>query len=125
MDEQTPDIATLARTYPDPTRGIGLLVLREFRHIQRARARGWKWPEVAASLGYPGHGRSVAQAFARVKKRVDAQTLEAPDPAVVGAEKRQGSGSGKSTARPAVDPESGFRTPATPQKEADDDHKWM
>jgi hypothetical protein len=81
MDEQKPpSIATLASTYPDASQGVGLLVLREFRNIQRARARGWKWPAVADSLGRPGQGRSVAQAFSRVKKRVEAKTLEPPDP---------------------------------------------
>ena len=134
MDEQkpeTPDIATLARTYPDPSRGIGLLVLREFRNIQRARARGWRWPEVAASLGYPGQGRSIATAFSRVKKRVEAKTLEPPDPAPKTAGKRPGS-SGKSQARPAgaareIDPDSGFRTPApsTVDDTNDNDPKWM
>ncbi len=136
MDEQkppeTPDIQTLARTYPDPSRGIGLLVLREFRHIQRARARGWKWPEVAASLGLPGLGRSVATAFGRVKRRVEAKTLEPPDPTPASATKRPGS-SGKSPARPSgaaageIDPDSGFRTPATPTGDDtnDNDPKWM
>ena len=133
MDEQkpeTPDIQTLARTYPDPSRGIGLLVLREFRHIQRARARGWQWPEVAASLGYPGQGRSVATAFGRVKRRVEAKTLEPPDPAPTTAGKRPASG--KSQTRPAgaageIDPDSGFRTPTQPAGDGanDDDPKWM
>lgn len=93
MDEQkppTPSIATLANTYPDSSQGVGLLVLREFRNIQRARARGWKWPAVADSLGRPGQGRSVATAFGRVKRRVEAKTLEPPDPTPEG--KRQGAG---------------------------------
>lgn len=77
MDE-TPDLTVLANSYPDPGRGMRALVLKEFEKIATARRRGWTWPEVAAGLGLAGRGRSVATAFARVKRRITAGDLEPP-----------------------------------------------
>ena len=77
MDE-TPDLTVLANSYPDPGRGMRALVLKEFEKIATARRRGWTWPEAAAGLGLAGRGRSVATAFARVKRRIAAGDLEPP-----------------------------------------------
>lgn len=100
-------------------------VLADFKVIQTLRSQKCPWHRIAASMGV--NHDSLRKLFLWTEKRVAAGTLEPPDPTPASATKRSGS-SGKSPARPAgatgeIDPDSGFRTPATPQKEeADDDH---
>lgn len=69
----------LLTEYPPATRGVGALVLREFTAIKEARLRGWGWAEIADALGKPRtEARGVANAFARVHRRIEAGELVAP-----------------------------------------------
>lgn len=75
------DLGDLVESYPDPTRGLRALVLREYNRILAARRRGWGWGEIAASMGKPGSGQALSTTFARVKRRVDSGDLQPPAPA--------------------------------------------
>lgn len=126
-EAKTRALAALANSYPPADRGLARLVLREYRAIETARHRGWRWVEIAAQLQV--QPTALAKAYSRTRRRVLAGDLD-PPPTTAG---KRPTASGKSPARPTagaagetIDPDSGFRTPATPQKEeADDDHKWM
>lgn len=123
-EAKTRALAALANSYPPADRGLARLVLREYRAIETARHRGWRWGEIATQLQV--QPAALAKAYSRTRRRVLAGDLD-PPPTTTG--KRPASG--KSPARPAgaagdVDPDSGFRTPSPPKKEEDgDDHKWM
>ena len=128
MDEPK-DLTALTQTYPDPSRGIRALVLREYEKIQAARRRSWTWPEIAAALGKTGQARSVSTAFSRVKKRVLAGDLEpAKSQPGKGATTRAQTKAPVVTGAGVVDPDTGFRTPAAQgQSEGDDADKgkWL
>ena len=69
----------LQKDYPPGTRGIGALVLREYNAIRESRLHGWRWTEIALELGkQETAARAVANAYARVKKRIDAGELVPP-----------------------------------------------
>ena len=82
----------LQREYPPGSRGVGALVLREYRAIQEARSHGWTWAEIALEMGQSSHGahRALANAFARITRRIDAGHL-VPPKAPVAARAPQGS----------------------------------
>jgi hypothetical protein len=130
MDEPK-DLTALTQTYPDPSRGIRALVLREYEKIQAARRRGWTWPEIAAALGKTGQARSVSTAFSRVKKRVLAGDLEPAksQPGKAATTRAQTKATAVTdTGASVVDPDTGFRTPAAQgQSEGDDagKGKWL
>lgn len=119
MEDQD-KLRALIAAGPDPTKGLQHLVLSRFMDITRARRSGLRnWKEIAAALDMPGREKALSAAYARVKKRVGEKALEAPAPAPAAA-------SARPKAAGVVDPVSGFRTPATPQKkEGADDHKWI
>lgn len=72
-------IDRLQREYPPGTRGIGALVLSEYTAIRDARSHMWTWGEIAIELGKPeGAARAVANAFARVNRRIEAGELVPP-----------------------------------------------
>ena len=69
----------LQKDYPPGTRGVGALVLREFVAIGESRSHGWTWAEISVELGKPETAaRAVANAFMRVKRRIDAGELVPP-----------------------------------------------
>ena len=70
-------IDELIRDYPPVTRGLGALVLREYPRIVAARAHGWRWAEIAASLDL-ADGRALAAAYRRVRKKVEDGRLTPP-----------------------------------------------
>ena len=56
------DLEEMIKVGPDPSRGVGALVLRRFREIERARQQRWRWAEIAEGLGFPAdRGRGGIQ----------------------------------------------------------------
>ena len=110
------DLAEMIKVGPDPSRGVGALVLRRFRDIERARQQGWRWPEIAEGLGFPAdRGRAIGEAFNRIARKVAAGAMKPID-----GDPKTGAGKGKPV-------DTGFRTPTTPKEKEDsgDDRKWM
>ena len=70
----------LQKEYPPGSRGVGALVLREHGAIKEARRHGWTWAEIATEMGQSSAGapRALANAFARVTRRIDAGQLVPP-----------------------------------------------
>ncbi len=89
-------IDRLEKEYPPGTRGIGALTLSEYTAIKAARSHGWRWGEIAVELGKPqSAARAVANAFARVRRRVEAGELVPPGtkkPTAGGATRQGGGG---------------------------------
>ena len=74
------DLAEMIKVGPDPSRGVGALVLRRFRDIERARQQGWRWPEIAEGLGFPAdRGRAIGEAFNRIARKVAEKKLKPID----------------------------------------------
>ncbi|HUW97938.1 MAG TPA: hypothetical protein VMV40_03710 [Acidiferrobacter sp.] len=115
------DLEEMIKVGPDPSRGIGALVLRRFRDIERARQQRWRWSEVAEGLGLPAdRGRAIGEAFNRISRKVATGAMKPID-----GDPKTGVGKGKAVAS-KVDQDTGFRTPTPKEKEADaDDRKWM
>ena len=67
----------LQKEYPPGTRGVGALVLREYGAIKEARLHGWTWAEIAAEMGQSAP-RALANAFARITRRIEAGQLVPP-----------------------------------------------
>ena len=121
-------LTVLARSYPDPARGLRALLLARYQEITAARSRDWEWPEIAAALGKPGMGKAVASSFARLQRRVAAGEIVPPPTGkpTISTSTARPCPATKATGAGAVDPVSGFRTPTTStKKETDDDHKWI
>ena len=82
------DLEEMIKVGPDPSRGVGALVLRRFREIERARQQRWRWAEIAEGLGFPAdRGRAIGEAFNRIAKKVAEKKLkpiDAPAPAATG-----------------------------------------
>ena len=82
------DLEEMIKVGPDPSRGVGALVLRKFREIERARQQRWRWSEIAEGLGFPAdRGRAIGEAFNRIAKKVAEKKLkpiDAPAPAATG-----------------------------------------
>ena len=70
----------LQREYPPGSRGVGALVLREYGAIKEARRHGWTWAEIATEMGQSSAGahRALANAFARITRRIEAGQLVPP-----------------------------------------------
>lgn len=70
----------LQREYPPGARGIGARVLREYRAITDARTHGWTWAEIAQEMGLETKSapRALANAYARVTRKVEAGQLVPP-----------------------------------------------
>ena len=116
------DLAEMIKVGPDPSRGVGALVLRRFRDIERARQQGWRWPEIAEGLGFPAdRGRAIGEAYNRIARRIVEGKMKPID-----GDPKTGVGKGKPVASKA-DQDTGFRAPTTPKKEDSDDNdrKWM
>ena len=73
-------LENLQKEYPPGTRGVSALVLREYGAIKEARLHGWTWAEIAAEMGQSSTGapRALANAFARVTRRIEAGQLVPP-----------------------------------------------
>ena len=114
------DLDEMIKVGPDPSRGVGALVLRRFREIERARQQRWRWAEIAEGLGFPAdRGRAIGEAFNRIARKVAAGAMKPID-----GDPKTGAGKGKPVV--SKDQDTGFRTPTTPKKEdGDDDRKWM
>ena len=118
------DLEEMIKVGPDPSRGVGALVLRRFREIERARQQRWRWAEIAEGLGFPAdRGRAVGEAFNRIARRIVEGKMKPID-----GDPKSGVGKGKpiASASKGLDQDTGFRTPTPKEKEADaDDRKWM
>ena len=115
------DLAEMIKVGPDPSRGVGALVLRRFRDIERARQQRWRWSEIAEGLGFPAdRGRAIGEAFNRIARKVATGAMKPIDDTPVGK------GKPLASASKGLDQDTGFRTPTPKEKEADtDDRKWM
>ena len=75
-------LAILAKAYPPGSRGLGVLVLREYTQIASARQRGWAWKDIAGGMNLPEtKAKALSEAFRRVAGRVAAGQLIAQRPA--------------------------------------------
>ncbi len=67
----------LTQAYPPADGRPGVVVLREYHRILEARARGWRWTEIAASLDLAS-GPLLAAAWRRLEKKIQAGALSPP-----------------------------------------------
>ena len=82
MADSKETLADLARNYPPGSRGLGVLVLREYAQITSARQRGWAWADIARVMDVEaGKAKALAEAFRRVARRIAAGQLTASVPA--------------------------------------------
>ena len=81
MADNKENLASLAKNYPPGSRGLGVLVLREYAQIESARQRGWAWKDIAGGMSLPEtRAKALAEAFRRVARRIAAGQLTAPGP---------------------------------------------
>ena len=79
MADNKEPLANLAKNYPPGSRGLGVLILREYAQIESARQRGWCWKDIAEGMNLPGaKAKALAEAFRRVARRIAAGRLVAP-----------------------------------------------
>ena len=82
MADSKENLASLAKNYPPGSRGLGVLVLREYVQIESARQLGWAWKDIAGGMSLPEtRAKALAEAFRRVALRIAAGHLTAPVPA--------------------------------------------
>ena len=79
MADNKENIANLARNYPPGSRGLGVLVLREYAQIESARQRGWAWKDITGGHESPrnkgqGTRRSVPAGCPAHRRRTSHRT---------------------------------------------------
>ena len=106
------DLEEMIKVGPDPSRGVGALVLRRFREIERARQQRWRWAEIAEGLGFPAdRGRAIGEAFNRIAKKVAEKKLkpiDAPAPAATATAKPRTTAATGTPAATTVAPAPGY-----------------
>ena len=107
------DLLEMIKTGPDPSRGVGALVLRRFRDIERARQQGWRWPEIAEGLGFPAaRGRAIGEAFNRIARRIaegKMKPIDAPAAGTARTSRQTPAATTSPTKTTETESESGFR----------------
>ncbi len=72
-------LADLASNYPPGSRGLGILVLREYAQITSARRHGWSWADIAQAMDLDAQkAKPLAEAYRRVTQRIASGQLTAP-----------------------------------------------
>ena len=72
-------LADLASHYPPGSRGLGILVLREYAQITSARRHGWSWADIAQAMDLDAQkAKPLAEAYRRVTQRIASGHLTAP-----------------------------------------------
>ncbi|MHB8388301.1 MAG: hypothetical protein ACYDBH_01815 [Acidobacteriaceae bacterium] len=72
-------LADLAQNYPPGSRGLGILVLREYAQITSARRHGWSWADIAQAMDLDAKkAKPLAEAYRRVTQRIASGQLTAP-----------------------------------------------
>ncbi len=80
----------LTQAYPPVEGRPGVVALREYLRIREARARGWRWQEIAAALNLKS-GPLLAAAWRRIEKKIRDGVLSPP---AAGAATSSAGGSG-------------------------------
>ena len=99
-------------------------VLADFKMIQALRLQKCPWHRIAGAMGV--NPDSLRKLYLWTLKEVAAKRLEPPAATPTPVSARQSAATKAAGSTGGIDPVSGFRTPATPQKkEGADDHKWI
>lgn len=75
MDDE---LTQLIRSGPDPTRELQHLVMTRYHDITAARQLARSWGEIARTLQIEGRHKSLAAAYWRVRRGIEAKRLNPP-----------------------------------------------